>query len=167
MTAGDPRSGPRRGHDQRSAGRLATVQALYQIDIAGGDAEAAIAEFLQHRSVTTAGDAPPIAITAEPFTTLVRGTDARRGEIDSLIDGALAAGWTIDRLELLLRAILRAGVFELMASPEVPARVVIDEYMEVAHAFFGRAEPALVNGVLDHLARKLRPAEFGVADSPD
>jgi N utilization substance protein B len=75
-----------------------------------------------------------------------------------MIDSALAASWSVSRLEILMRAILRAGVFELLECPEVPPKVVINEYVEVAHAFFDRGEPGMVNGVLDTLAHRLRPA---------
>ena len=85
------------------------------------------------------------------------GVVRRQREIDPLIDQQLATGWRLARIDSILRAILRAATFELMELPDVPARVVISEYIEVAHAFFEGDEPKVVNGVLDQLARKLRP----------
>ena len=148
------------GSDRLSAARLAAVQALYQMDIAGGGVENVVAEFLTHRLADWTEDGQSIDADTDLFATLTRGAGARRDDIDALIVGALAEGWTIGRLELLLRAVLRVGTFELMARPETPAKVVIDEYIDVAHAFFGKGPPGFVNGVLDRLAHDLRPGEF-------
>ena len=87
---------------------------------------------------------------------LVRGVLDRKGEIDEMLDGALGEKWTVDRLEVLLRAVLRCGVYELLAHADIPAKVVINEYMDVANAFFTEGEPKMVNGVLDKLAHTLR-----------
>ena len=84
----------------------------------------------------------------------------RQREIDPVIDHQLASGWRLVRVDAILRAILRAAAFELMELADVPARVVISEYVDVAHAFFDGDEPKVVNGVLDALARKLRPGEL-------
>lgn len=148
------------GPDRLSAARLAAVQAMYQMDIAGHGIEDVVAEFLTHRLADWTENGRAIKADAELFAMLARGAGARRDEIDALIVGALAEGWTVGRLELLLRAVLRVGTFELMARPETPARVVIDEYIEVAHAFFSKGPPGFVNGVLDRLAHELRPGEF-------
>ena len=146
--------------DRLSAARLAAVQALYQMDIAGDGIEDVVAEFLTHRLADWTEDGQSIDADTDLFATLTRGAGARRDDIDALIVGALAEGWTIQRLELLLRAVLRVGTYELMARPETPAKVVIDEYIDVAHAFFGKGPPGFVNGVLDRLAHDLRPGEF-------
>ena len=148
------------GPDRLSAARLAAVQALYQMDIAGDGIEDVVAEFLTHRLADWTEDGQSIDADTDLFAILTRGAGARRDDIDALIVGALAEGWTIGRLELLLRAVLRVGTFELMARPETPAKVVIDEYIDVAHAFFGKGPPGFVNGVLDRLAHDLRPGEF-------
>ena len=148
------------GPDRLSAARLAAVQALYQMDIAGDGIEDVVAEFLTHRLADWTEDGQSIDADTDLFATLTRGAGARRDDIDALLVGALAEGWTIERLELLLRAVLRVGTFELMARPETPAKVVIDEYIDVAHAFFGKGPPGFVNGVLDRLAHDLRPGEF-------
>ncbi len=149
--------------DRLSAARLAAVQALYQMDIAGEGIEDVVAEFLAHRLADWTEDGQEIKADAELFAALARGAGARRDDVDAMIVGALDQGWTVARLELLLRAVLRVGTYELMDRPETPAKVVIDEYIEVAHAFFGKGPPGFVNGVLDRLAHQLRPGEFDAA----
>jgi transcription antitermination protein NusB len=148
---------------RRSAARLAAVQALYQIEIAGAPVETVVAEFLRdgidpdHRG----------AFDEALFADIVRGATARLAELDLRIGEALTPDWPLERLENVLRAILRAGTYELAARIDVPAPVVISEYLEIAHAFFAGKEPGLVNGVLDRLARGLRPEEHrgGAASS--
>lgn len=156
---------PRAHSGKRSAARLAAIQALYQIDVTGAGADDAIDEFLHYRGGATTEGESPLEIAPDQFARLVRGATARRDEIDTLISGALATGWTLGRLERLLLAVLRAGTLELLADAGVPARVVIDEYVEVARAFFGRGEPGFVNGVLDRLAHDLRSSEFTDGDN--
>ena len=164
--SGGGRGGPsKRPHGDRSMARLAAVQALYQIEVSAADPEDVIVEFMRHRLGEGADEALPFETDTGLFEELVRGACARRADVDPLIGHALADGWTLNRLELLLRAVLRCGVFELLGRPDVPARVVIDEYDAVAGAFFERGEPGLVTGVLDCLAHELRPAEFAAKDS--
>jgi N utilization substance protein B len=144
---------------RRTAARLAAVQALYQIELAGAPVDSVIGEFVHHRigrdtDDVRFGDADP-----EFFAMLVRGADGRRDELDALIGDALTPDWPLARLETVLRAILRAGAYELLACGDVPAAVVISEYLDIGHAFFAGKEPGLVNGVLDRLARSLRPEE--------
>lgn len=124
----------------------------------GAKPDAVLMEFMAHRwNGADGGDL--VAPDTGLFTRLVRGVLDRAPDIDPIIGGALEGGWTVDRLELILLCILRAGTFELLACTDVPAPVVITEYIDVAHAFFAGSEPALVNGVLDRLARALRPDE--------
>ncbi len=147
---------------RRSAARLAAVQALYEMEVAGAPADPVLREFLEHRwqgQEAPHGAEPDAAFLGD----LVRGVGARSAELDALITPALSADWPLERLEVLLRAILRAGAYELLAREDVPPRVVIAEYLNVAHAFFTGREPALVNGVLDSLARTLRPDALGEA----
>ena len=96
----------------------------------------------------------------ELFAAIVRGASERRTDLDGMVGSALAAGWSLDRMDRVLRALLRAGAFELFSRPETPARVAITEYVGVANAFYEGREPAFVNGVLDKLARVLRPEEM-------
>lgn len=169
-----------KGAGKRSAARLAAVQALYEIDIVGAPPDSVLIEFMAKRWTVDpetgerliGGDAKGRgSALMEPDATLlgelVRGVAARLSELDAHIGPALSGEWTVARLEVLLRAILRAGVYELIAKPDVPAPVVITEYVDVAHAFFAGNEPALVNAVLDRLARALRPGEMdGAAPGP-
>ncbi len=151
-----------------SAARLAAIQALYQIDLGGGSMEDALLDFLRERGDETV-DAPDGEIAVRPdrglFAEIVRGVWARREELSDMIGAALVEGWPLNRLEVVLRCILEAGVYELLARPNVPVRVVIDEYVDLAHAFYAGAEPGMVNGVLDTLAHRLRPDEFDDANS--
>ena len=146
----------------RSAARLAAVQALYQIELSEGDAEQVIAEFAGHRlgeDVEGLGLAKP---DRSLFAELVRGVHRHRRDLDDMIAAVLTEDWTIERLERLLLCILRAGAHELADRPDVPARVVISEYVDLADAFYGEKETGLVNGMLDRLARELRPDELAV-----
>jgi N utilization substance protein B len=147
--------GPRRG-----VARLAAVQALYQAELTGATGAEVVDEFIAHRLGRDIDGVTCAEADADFFAELVRGTLERQGEIDDLLGDALVEGWPLARLDRTLRAALRAGAFELLARPDVPARVVIDEYVDVAHAFFDGAEPGLVNGVLDGLGRRLRPGEL-------
>jgi N utilization substance protein B len=143
---------------RRGAARLAAVQALYQIDLTSASPEPVVAEFRRHR--LEEDEAGGVPADRAFFDELVVGAYTRRAEIDALLAPLLAAGWTLERLETVLRAILRAGAFEIVARGDIPARVVIDEYVSVAHAFFSGQEPGVVNGILDRLARQRRAGEF-------
>ncbi len=146
---------------RRSAARMNAVQALYQIDHSTDDPEVVIDQFVAHRLGREIDGDRYRRPDAKFFADLVRGVSARRAEIDDVIAGALSNQRRIERMEIVLRAMLRAAVFELLAPADVPARVIINEYVDVAHAFFAGAEPGFVNGVLDRAARDLRPGELG------
>ena len=158
MTAG--------AYDSRRAARLNAVQAIYQMELTGEDAETVAQEFVEHRLGREpefgGGDAD-----AEFFGTIVRGVPQHQVEIDRSIAKVLAADWRLDRVDSILRAILRAGTFELIARRDVPAKAVIDEYLEIAHAFFSGDEPSFVNAALDKLAHRKRAAEFGETPPDD
>jgi N utilization substance protein B len=143
----------------RSVARLAAVQGLYQMDMVGTDLNEVIREFMLYRFGEQARFDFADADTSF-FEDLIKGVVRRQRDIDPLLDGQLAAGWRLKRIDSILRAILRAGAFELIERADVPAGVVINEYIDVAHAFFGGDEPKVVNGVLDQIARKLRPGEL-------
>lgn len=144
----------------RSAARVGAVQALYQMDLGGADVTDVIREFTMIRFPNS--EAGETLAGADPafFAELLRGVVRRQRELDPMIDDQLATGWRLARVDSILRAILRSGAFELVERHDVPARVVINEYIDVAHAFFDEDEPKVVNGVLDRLAHRLRPAEF-------
>ncbi len=153
---------------RRTAARVASVQALFQIDQSGDPADQVIDQFLRHRlGAETAGTSKgnyeegriPEAEHAL-FSRVVRAATAGQAERDVLLATVLPADWPIERLDPVLRALLRAGLAELAMSDGAPARVLINEYLDVAHSFFWGEEPRLVNAVLDRLARTLRPAEF-------
>ncbi len=139
----------------RSVARLAAVQALYQMEVSGIGSEAVIREFVDHRfEADIEGEALAPADQAY-FTTIVRGAVDHQLEIDQAIVKRLAEGWRLERLDATLRAILRAGAFEL-AHADAPTEVVINEYVEVAKSFFEGPEPGFVNGALDAIARDVR-----------
>ncbi len=148
----------------RSQARLAAVQALYQMDLAHTDTLDVIQQFAAHRFGESAEDAEVKNADLELFTAIVRGVVERQREIDPPLDAQLAKGWRLNRIDSIVRATLRSATYELLARDSVPARVVINEYVEVAKAFFEGDESKLVNAVLDKVARKLRPREFGQRD---
>lgn len=144
----------------RSAARLAAVQALYQMDMTGIDLIDVVAEFEAHRLGQEVEGEQYCAAEADFFRDLVEGVVREQRRLDPMIDQQLAEGWRLARVDSILRAILRAATFELIERDDVPARVVITEYVDIAHAFFGEDEPRVVNGVLDQLAHKARPEEL-------
>jgi N utilization substance protein B len=142
----------------RTASRLAAVQALYQLDMTQKDLNEVLAEFVAHRlEAETPLDAYRNA-DVDFFRDLVQGAVLRQSEIDPLIAASLAEGWRLSRIDSILRAILRAGVYEIIGRADVPPGALINEYVEVAHDFFGGEEPGVVNGVLDRIAREKRGA---------
>jgi N utilization substance protein B len=143
----------------RSAARLAAVQALYQAELGGEDAETVVGEFVAHRLGKEIEVDRYVNADEAFFRDLVAGTERRQQEIDALISSALSSDWSLERLERIMRAVLRAGAYELVARTDVPTKVVIDEYVDVAHAFFGDKEPGFVNGVLDRLGRSARDGD--------
>ena len=140
----------------RSAGRLAAVQALYQMEMEGTPLAKLLHEFHEHRLGATIEDATYAEAEASFFDDLVSGVDARRAELDEKIRAKLSDGWSLERLDRPMRAILRAGAYELVARPDVPVAAVIDEYLDVADAFYDKREKGFVNGLLDAIARDVR-----------
>ena len=153
--AKDPRKANKRG-----AARLAAVQALYQMDLAGTGLNEIFAEFESHWIGQEVEGTQYLPAEAAFFREIVSGVLREQRRLDPLIDRALSEGWPLKRIEALLRAVLRAGSYELGHRPDIPARVIISEYADVAGAFVERDETGMVNAVLDGLARELRPAEF-------
>jgi N utilization substance protein B len=151
----DPRKANKRG-----AARLAAVQALYQMDMAGTGLNEILSEFESHWIGREVEGAQYLPAEAAFFRDIVGGVVREQRALDPLIDDALAKSWPLKRIEAVLRAVLRAGAYELDHRRDVPARVVIAEYADVAAAFVERDETGMVNAVLDQLARKLRPDDF-------
>jgi len=144
----------------RSAARLASVQALYQMDIVATPLPNILAEFEGHWiGQKVEGDQYQKAEAAF-FRDIVTGVVREQRAIDPLVDDVLAEKWPLKRVEAILRAVLRAGAYELSHRADVPARVVINEYVDVAAAFLDQEETGMVNAVLDQLARRTRAAEF-------
>ena len=140
----------------RSAARLAAVQALYQMEMEGTPLARLLHEFHEHRLGATIEDETYEEAEQDFCDEIVGGADARRAEIDALIAERLAEGWTLERLDRPMRAILRAGSYELLARPDVPVATVISEYVDVAHAFYDKRETGFVNGLLDAIAKDAR-----------
>ena len=146
---------------RHSAARLAAVQALYQIEVTSTAAGAVVEEFSRHRLGKSQDGETPAKADAALFGEIVRGVAARKAELDGMIGAALGPERPTERLEIIMACILRAGVYELLARPGAPARAVITEYVKLSLGFFAGNEPKLVNGILDRIARTLRPGEFG------
>jgi len=161
--ASEPRKANKRG-----AARLAAVQALYQMDLAGTGLNEILAEFESHwLSSEVEGEQYRPAEVAF-FRDIVGGVLREQTKLDPQIDAALTRGWPLKRIEAVLRAVLRAGAYELACRRDVPAQVVMSEYVDVASAFVDRDETGMINAVLDELARKARPNELerGRSDAP-
>ena len=140
----------------RSVARLAAVQALYQMELAGEGVETVIKEFSDHRFDATFEDEWMAEADEAYFAEIVRGVVADQGPVDAAVTQRLAEGWKLARLDSTLRAILRAGVYELMKREDVPVPVIVSEYVDIAKAFYSEDEPKLVNAVLDRVSRRVR-----------
>jgi len=149
----------------RTASRVAAVQALFQAEQAGDNPESVIDQFVKHRLGDLAGQdgfedgrIPDAGVPL--FARVVREAARRQDAIDPLLADALPGDWPLARLDPVLRALMRAGAAELSMTGGPPAKVVINEYLDIARGFFAGPEPGLANAVLDKLARSLRGAEF-------
>ena len=147
--------------NRRGAARLAAVQALYQMDIAGAGINDIFAEFESHWLGNEVEGDTYLPAEAAFFRDVVSGVVRDQKKLDPLIDEALSKGWPLKRIEAILRAVLRAGAYELEHRKDVPGRVVISEYVDVANAFVDREETGMVNAVLDQIGRQFRGDEFG------
>jgi transcription antitermination protein NusB len=140
----------------RSTARLAAVQALYQHDMDGTPLPKLLTEFHHHRLGAEMEEAQYAKADAPFFDDVVKGALARADEIDAAITARLADGWSLDRLDRTMKAILRAGTYELIARADVPKGAVINEYVDVAKAFFDAREAGFVNGLLDAIGGAAR-----------
>jgi transcription antitermination protein NusB len=157
---GSHRNKNTRKANKRSGARLAAVQALYQMDMAGTGLNEILTEFESHWLGDEIEGAPRVQAEKAFFRDIVSGVVRQQRELDPLIDEALQHGWPLKRIEAVLRATLRAGTYELIQRRDVPARAAVSEYTDVAAAFVGREETGMINAVLDQLARKVRAADF-------
>jgi N utilization substance protein B len=146
--------------NRRGAARLAAVQALYQMDIAGAGINDIFAEFESHWLGNEVEGDKYLPAEAAFFRDVVSGVVRDQAKLDPLLDDSLSRGWPLKRIDAILRAVLRAGAYELEHRKDVPARVVIKEYVDVANAFVDRDETGLVNAVLDQLGHHFRADEF-------
>lgn len=140
----------------RSAARLAAVQALFQHQMEKTPVPKLLKEFHDHRLGHEIEDDQYHLAERDFFDDLVIGVTSRMEEIDQLVASKLASGWTLGRLDKTMLQILRAGTFELVAQEDVPVATVIDEYLDVAHAFFNKKDAGFVNGLLDSIAKQVR-----------
>jgi transcription antitermination protein NusB len=154
------KSNATRKANKRGAARLAAVQALYQMDLVGTGLNEILAEFESHWLGGEVEGAQYRPAEAAFFRDIVGGVLREQARLDPQIDAALTRGWPLKRIEAVLRAVLRAGAYELACRPDIPARVVMAEYVDVAAAFVDEEETGMVNAVLDQLAHQLRAAEF-------
>ena len=149
-----------RNAQARTAARLAAIQALYQMDMTAIDLTNVIAEFEAYRLGQEVEGCQYPHAEAEFFRDIVEGVVREQRRIDPLIDRHLAEGWRLNRVDSILRASLRAGAYEMLMRKDVPPRVIITEYVDLAHAFFEGEEPKVVNGILDKLGHEERPQDF-------
>ena len=149
------------GGRKRRVARLAAVQALYQLELNPGlGADGVVREFATHRLGREIDGDDYGEVDEALFGEIVRGVAADRDRLDEAIAASLSEEWPLARLETILRVVLEAGAFEIMHRHDIPPRVTMSEYVGIAHAFFEGKQPGLANGVLDHLARTLRPTEL-------
>jgi transcription antitermination protein NusB len=147
--------------NRRGAARLAAVQALYQMDIAGAGINDVFAEFESHWIGGEVEGEKYLPAEAAFFRDVVSGVVRDQARLDPLIDDALSRGWPLKRIDAILRAVLRAGAYELEHRKDIPGRVVVSEYVDVANAFVYGEETGMVNAVLDQIGRQFRVEEFG------
>jgi transcription antitermination protein NusB len=148
--------------NRRGAARLAAVQALYQMDIAGAGINDVFAEFESHWIGGEVEGEKYLPAEAAFFRDVVSGVVRDQARLDPLIDDALSRGWPLKRIDAILRAVLRAGAYELEQRKDIPGRVVVSEYVDVANAFVDGEETGMVNAVLDQIGRQFRAEEFGL-----
>ncbi len=141
---------------RRAGARLAAVQALYQMEQTGQSARSVIADFMEDRLGLNDEGEPVEEADPDIFKSVVEGVVERQEEVDAAIIKRLADGWKIERLDATSRAILRGGVYELIAEISLPSQIILDEYVSLAHAFFEGSEPKFINGLLDAVSRDVR-----------
>jgi N utilization substance protein B len=157
------------GSDGTNMARLISVQSLYEMEITGASIDDVVLGHIENRWAGQWDDDGEIKSKVrklartdrKKFAKIVRGVTRERERLDAMVTGALAGDYEAERLDIILRIILRVGAFEMYSQPRVPARVTISEYVDIAKAFYDEGEAALVNGILDRIARLLRPAELG------
>lgn len=160
--ATDKKASPKKAN-RRGAARLAAVQALYQMEIAGAGINDIFAEFESHWLGNEVEGDTYLPAEAAFFRDVVSGVVRDQTKLDPIIDDELQKGWPLVRIDAIIRAVMRAGAYELGHRRDVPGRVVVSEYVDVANAFVDRSETGMVNAVLDQIARRFRADEFSRA----
>jgi N utilization substance protein B len=160
MSAAPVNAKSERKANKRGAARLAAVQALYQMDLAGTGLNEILAEFESHWIGQEVEGEQYLPAQKTFFREIIGGILTEQRQLDPIVDDALSKGWPLKRIETMLRAVLRAGAYELVYRKDVPARVIVAEYADIAAAFLDRDETGMVNAVLDHLGRRFRTTEF-------
>ncbi len=155
-------NGSNSGAPARSAARLAAVQALYQMEASGQGVNDTIVEFQNHRLGGELEGERLHPADKKLFSDILKGTVETQKRLDPYLERQLAKGWKLTRIDATARAILRAALFELVRRPDIPSKVVIDEYLEIANAFFEGEEPKFINAVLDAAAHEARADEFRI-----
>lgn len=156
MSGSTDRTGEPRGANKRGAARLAAVQALYQMDVTGSGVLETTAEYESFRLGKEVDGALYREADAQWFRAILAGVVENQRQLDPIIHDSLTEDWPLSRLDSTLRAILRAGVYELTKRTDVPVAVIVSEYVDIAKAFYAEDEPKLVNAVLDRVARRVR-----------
>lgn len=141
---------------EKSAARLAAIQALFQIEQAQATADEVIVEFIEHRLGANLIEEKSLKTDRTFFAKLVKGAWDERDTLDPMLEKCLREDWTLERIESVTRAILRAGAFELLHCQDTPIPVIINEYLNLTRSFYGDKEVAFVNGMMDRLAKVLR-----------
>ncbi len=159
MKTGNMPGAPSKQANKRGAARLAAVQALYQMDVTSAGLLEVTAEYEAHRLGKEIDGTQYLDADAQWFRAILAGVVANQKTIDPLIRQSLIEGWPLSRLDSTLRAILRSATYELMERRDVPVAVILNEYIDIARAFYEEEEPKLVNAVLDRVARRVRPEQ--------
>ncbi|CEJ12190.1 hypothetical protein BN1110_02487 [bacterium YEK0313] len=157
---------PLKQANKRGTARLAAVQALYQMDVAHTDINEVIGAFQVFWMGQEVEGETYLPADHQFFRDIIQGVMREQQRVDVAINMILDTDWPLKRIEAVLRAVLRAGCYELFERPDIPARVIITEYVDVADAFVDRDEVGMVNAVLDRIAKRARPAEMGEAPKP-
>ncbi len=143
----------------RRAARLAAVQALYQMEVAGSSSATAVMDVLNGHLPIDEEGAIDAEVDTDLFRQIIENTVEKQQELDTLLASRLAKGWRLERIDAVARAILRAGLMELWRRQDVPTPVVIDEYVEIAKSFFEGTEPGFINATLDACVAAVRSEE--------
>lgn len=146
--------------NKRGTARLHAVQAIYQMEIAKTPINEVIASFTTFFMGKEVEGMEFLPSDELYFKNIIQGVLREQGRLDPAINDVLEKSWPLKRIDMVMRSIFRAGAYELFGKLEIPAKVIIAEYVDVAHAFLEEDESGMVNAVLDELAKRVRKDEF-------